>query len=118
AQALGAVKPTEAADQIGGATVAANHRTVEDAPKETCQKVDLARDYYLPASDKMFDWTPTSAPAWRLTLIESLKALVGAAAVVGSGLVCGLVGPLFGPLVTAGLAGGLTAIATAGIPAS
>jgi pimeloyl-ACP methyl ester carboxylesterase len=111
-QALGAAPKPEAPDQLGGKTVAKNHRTVDNPPTETCAPVVPSRDYYV-APAKMLDWTPSRTPAFRLTLIESLKVLA-----IGGGLFAGGLVGFLGPFVATGIAGGITAIAMAGIPSS
>jgi pimeloyl-ACP methyl ester carboxylesterase len=111
-EALGAVKPVEPQAQIGGATVAKNYRTVEDPPSESCEPTIVSRDFYI-APPSMLDWTPTVAPQSKITLIESLKALAIGTAIVGSAIVSFL-----GPLVSAGIVGGIGGIAMNGVPGS
>lgn len=121
AQALGAVKPAEPAERLGGATVSGNYRSIESPPDEICTPPVIARDYFstlAPAS--LLDWTPSQTPAFRLTLSGPLKGLLLAAAGVGGALLGGALGmvPFLAPLVSAGFAGGLTAIATGGVPSA
>jgi pimeloyl-ACP methyl ester carboxylesterase len=111
-QALGAAPKPEAADHLGGKTIATNYRTVERPPSENCALAVLSRDYFT-APSQMLDWTANRTPTFKLTLIESLKALA-----VGAGVLAGGLAGFLGPFVATGVTGGVAAIAMSGIPSS
>jgi hypothetical protein len=94
--ALGLNPPPEPPSALGGATVATNRITVDNPADESCTPPVAALatgarsspppDFLLPPS-ALLDWTPTTSPPFRITLIESLKALVVGAAPVLAGVV-------------------------------
>ena len=131
--AIGSAKPAEAVDTVVGGSIASNQRLLfpvkvllapgkdNALPDETCStqqtsvngRPPAAFDLDYPAPpERLLDWTATTGSPFRITLIDSLKALVVGMLSVGAAI-SGLLAP-FVPAV----AGGAAALAGNGLPSS